>query len=179
MARLTRISLGANFYRIPAALALLGVLGACETTTITQKNKGRPADETRSALFDSRPAMMFSAAQAACSGPGERFVRPAPGVAQCQLLMDPQTTAAIILGFDGAVEDLPRLVISLSETQLGDGWIVTGCAFLKIPMKDGRIRRVIQSDPRVRAKITEMLTRMGGTPTDAVPADVAERCFDV
>lgn len=177
MTRLARISMPPARRAFGAALVALALVAGCTQTLTLSQNKEDAAAQTRSARFEARPEMMFAAARSACSGPGERFVSPAPGIAQCHILMEPQTTAGVLLNFDGTMEDLPRLVISLSETKAAEGWVVTSCAFLRVPTKDGHLRRVVQSDPRIRAKLAELLGRMGGTPVETVAPEVAERCY--
>ena len=56
---------------------------------------------------------------------------------------------------------------------------MSGCAFLKVPRKDGKIARVVQADRRVEAKLRQMLDAVGGKPVRGVPKGVAERCFSL
>ena len=132
-------------------LAML--LAGCATPGLAPSDKPLSGQVT-AAYFANDPAALVAAARGACSHPGEDFVTPAPGVAQCRMLLEPQATAAVILQFDGNIDDLPQLVVSLISARAGDGHAIAGCAFLKVPRKDGRVSRV-------------------------VPAELAERCFSL
>ena len=174
----TRISTAISITGATLVTVLGLVLSGCESVAPTLVD-GKPGMPVTAAYFAQDPSALMSAAQAACRNPGEEFVRPQPGVAQCRLLLDPETTAAVILQFDGAIHDLPQLVVSLSSARAGKGYVVSGCAFLKVPRKNGNVVRVVQSDRAIDAKLREMLTAVGGKPLRDVPRDVAERCFSL
>lgn len=120
---------------------------------------------------------MLQAAQAACAGPGETFARPRSGHLQCRILLEPETTAALILEFDGSVERLPELVLSLSVTRAGEGYLVTGCSYLSVPRKDGSIVRVVPADPTFATDYENLLMAAGGKSVRDVPQAAAEHCF--
>ncbi len=163
--------------RIPVLLAtLVGGISGCTVPAPPTSGVSR-APQVTSALFAEPPERLIAAARQACSAPGEEFVLPRPGVAQCRVLLDPPTTAAVILNFDGDINELPQLVISLSTAPAPGGHLVTGCAFLKVPRKDGRISRIVQNDRAVAAKLRQMFDAMGGKPVREVPPEAAERCF--
>lgn len=157
---------------------VLVMLGGCDVPAPGAAGRGIES-RTTSAYFSDNPAQLFEAARAACKNPGEEFVQPRRGVAQCRLLLDPETTAAVILQFDGSIRDLPQLVVSLSSARAGEGHVVTGCAFLKVPRKDGDVARVVQPDRAIEAKLREMLNAVGGKPVRDVPDEVAERCLSL
>ena len=156
---------------LAAALALAGCEAPAPATP--------PQPQVTAAYFAEDPARITEAARAACDGPGERHVRPRPGVNQCRLLMDPALTAAVILSYDGAVEPLPELVISLSTARAGEGWLVTGCTFIAMAHKDGSTLRIVQNDRRIEARLAELLAAVGGKPVREVPPEAAERCFSL
>lgn len=167
--------------RICHAGRLLGIglilcLAGCATTRPVPEG-AVSVPQVTAAYFTEDPAALVAAARGACADPGETFVQPQRGVTQCRLLLDPQTTAAAILSYDGDIKALPQLVISLSTARAGDGHLVTGCAFLKVPHKDGRVSRIVQNDRMVDAQLREMFAAIGGKPVREVPQDMAERCF--
>ncbi|MDU8929819.1 hypothetical protein RXV86_20730 [Alisedimentitalea sp. MJ-SS2] len=135
--------------------------------------------QVTSAFFSEDPERLINAARRACSSPNEEFIRPRAGVAQCRLLMDPEATAAVILQFDGVIEDLPQLVISLSSARAGDGHVVSGCAFVKVPQRNGQVLRVVQEDRKIQLKLSQMLDAVGGKPVRDVPEEFAERCYSL
>lgn len=156
----------------------VAALSGCETppgpVAISDK-----APQAISAFYSDTPALLFASARNACTGPNEEYIRPAKGVAQCRLLLDPQSTAALILAFDGMIEDLPRLVISLSTAKAPNGHVVSGCAFVMVPQRDGTPLRVAQHDRKIETTLRELLAAVGGQPVRDVPAEVAERCFSI
>lgn len=176
------ITRGRNQRISPVARALgVGLilcLAGCTTTTPAQQS-AQPAPKVTAAFFADDPAALVAAAKAACGAPGEEFVRPRAGVTQCRLLLDPPTTAAVILGYDGNINALPQLVISLTTARAGKGYLVTGCAFLKVPRKDGRVSRIVQNDSKVAAQLRELLDAVGGKPVRDVPDGAAERCYSL
>lgn len=152
--------------------ASAGLLAACEQPVT---DPGAPS--VASARFDQAPPILDEATQMACDDPGSELVRPRPGVIQCRLLLSPEATAAAILTYDGSIEDLPRLVISLSTQKARTGDVVTGCAFLMIPLKDGSVRRVVHNDRALDARLRRMLAAVGGQPLQTPPEGAAERCL--
>lgn len=167
LARLTRIS--------PVLAALALALSGCDAPAPDAGSP--PAPQVTSAFFSEPPDRIFAAAREACNRPGARFVQPAKGVVQCQMLIHPESTAAAILSYDGMLDDLPRLSMSLAAARAGEGWVVTGCAFLRIPQKDGRLARVVQNDRRIDARLAQLLAAAGGQPVAEVTPAQAERCF--
>ena len=158
------------------ALGLITLLAGCEAPVPRTPGKA-PDPQVTTAYFTENPANLIAAARKACKRPGEEFVQPRAGVVQCRVLLNPPTTAAVILNYDGDINALPQLVISLTTSKAGKGHLVTGCAFLKVPRKDGRISRIVQNDRAVDAKLRQMLRAVGGKPVRAVTREAAERCF--
>ncbi len=157
-------------------LASMGALLGCAPPAPTTSGVAR-SPQVAGAWFAERPAGLVEAAKAACSEPGEEFVQPRPGTVQCRMLLSPETTAAVILHYDGDIEALPQLVVSLTTTQAQSGYLVTGCAFLKVPRKDGTISRIVQNDREVATKLGGMLAAVGGKPLRNAPPEAVERCF--
>ena len=62
---------------------------------------------TGRARFSEFPEPLYAAFRAACEGPAQSYVRPDRNFAECRELLPPDTTAAIILSYDGMLDDLP------------------------------------------------------------------------
>ena len=164
-----------------ALVAVIGLAG-CTAPAPPNSEHGKPpgADSAvAAAYFAEDPAALHAAAEAACDAPAETFVRPGPGVVQCRMLMPPDLTAAVILSYDGVVEPLPQLVISLAKARAGDGHVVAGCTFVRLQRADGRMARILQNDPRIQARIHALLKKMGGKPLRNVPAEAVARCLSL
>lgn len=158
-------------------LTLLGAVSGCVAPAPTTSGV-TPAPQVTTAWFAAPPAGLIEAARSACAGPGEEFVQPRPGVVQCRLFMEPRTTAAVILKYDGDIKALPQLVISMHMMKApGGGHLVTGCAFLKVPHPGGRVSRIVQNDRAVATKLGKMLGAVGGQPVRDAPPEAAKRCF--
>jgi hypothetical protein len=82
---------------------------------------GETSESAAQAYFADYPARLFMTAEALCDGPGQNVVKPDRNQLRCESLSDPESTAAMILQFDGTVEDLPKLVIAFSERPAGEG----------------------------------------------------------
>ncbi len=158
---------------LPVAVGFAALLAGCDAPAPS----GPAVPQVESAYFAERPDALIKAAQLACSGPGETVHAPRPGVVQCHMLLEPQSTAAAILAYDGTVDDLPRLVVSLASARAGDGYVVTGCAFLKVPQKAGGVKRVVHNDPRIATRLRRMLEYLGGQPLREVPEGAREACL--
>lgn len=158
-----------------AVLPLLATAG-CDTVAPAPKDGGTPVT---AAFFSQPPTALFQAARSACTGPNESFHTPRKGVSQCRILLDPETTATMILGFDGTVNDLPRLVISMASLKAESGHVVAGCAYLLIPQKNGHIRRLVHNDRVVDAKLRELMRRADGQPLAQAPVPAVDACLSV
>lgn len=167
-----------SYPRKTVAAGLILCLSGCMTTT-PAINSAKAIPQATAAFFSENPKALLAAAREACKGPGEKFVRSRTGSTQCHMHLDPTTTAAVILGYDGDINALPKLVVSLSTMKLRDGYLVTGCAFLKVPRKNGQVGRIVQNDRGVDAKLRELLTVVGGTPVRDVPKTAVDRCLAI
>ncbi len=118
------------------------------------------------ARFSEFPEPLYAAVQAACAGPAQSFSRPEPGIIECRELLSPDVTAAVILGLDGTIEDLPELVIRFSATEAldGIGYMVKNDIFLNVPRKDASTARVGLEDRRMSRTINALYRKAGGTP---------------
>ena len=139
--------------RALAATCIL-LLDACATQDV--------AKIQASAEFESFPKQLFSKAEDACSHPSETFVRLSREVIECRLLLPPETTAAVILTYDGAVEELPQAVIRFTARAKGDGYAVEILPYLRVPQRNGAPLRVAQPDPSLFQQMQSLLLLTGG-----------------
>ena len=103
-------------------------------------------------------------AEALCDGPRQNVVKPDRNQLRCESLSDPESTAAMILQFDGTVEDLPKLVIAFSERPTDEGYLMTIDNYIRVPGRDGGAQQVRFVDPRVTDNLAEFLKTAGGRP---------------
>ncbi|KUJ86242.1 hypothetical protein AVO45_02875 [Ruegeria marisrubri] len=138
------------------SLSVMAVLAAC-----TSQDVGGPA---RSAAFPEFPENLFAAFEAACADPGQEFRRVEKGTFECRQLLPPETTAYLILNFDGYPQKLPESVIQLSSTQTAQGYQVDADMFLLVPQKSGRILKIAVKSPTLDRKLARLYRVAGGTP---------------
>ncbi|WP_246043966.1 hypothetical protein [Ruegeria sediminis] len=119
---------------------------------------------SRSAQFSEFPADLFTAFEAACNDPGEEFRRISQTSTECRQLLSPETTAYLILNFDGYPQKLPKSVMQLSSVKNQGGYQVDADMFLLIPQKSGRTLKVAIESPTLDRKLTRLYQVAGGTP---------------
>ncbi|WP_375281862.1 hypothetical protein [Pseudooctadecabacter sp.] len=146
-------------------LLILGLTGCAQTTTSGGSfGAGNQPAGAQQAYFEGYPAGLFFAAGAVCDGPGQNVVRPDENEVRCESLPDPQTAAALILQFDGTVEDLPRFVIAFSGLEDTAGYLVTADSYIRVPLRDGGAQQVRFPDERIEAELSRLLADAGGAP---------------
>ena len=141
-------------------------LAACTETTTSGGSfaRGTQPDGSPQAYFEGRPANLFFAASAVCDGPGQNVVRPNENEVRCESLPDPESAAALILQFNGTVEDLPKYVIAFSGQQDAVGYLVTADSYIRVPQRDGGSQQVRFPDERIEAELSRILQDAGGRP---------------
>lgn len=145
-----------SFFVIPLLVA------GCSQTSIS--GGGTIEDDLdQVAFFNDFPALLFSAAGEACNGPGDVLVREDRGTLRCEVLPDPPSAAALILGYDGTIEDLPKYVIAFDTETRADGYIVRNEAYIRVPQLDGGEVRIKTPDRRRSRDIRQIFTAAGGT----------------
>lgn len=151
-----------------AAGLALGILslGACTEmpqATPSSVISDPPAGAQR-AIFPAFPEALFFAAGEVCDAPGQSVVRPTPDEVRCESLPDPESAAAIILQFDGTVEDLPKLVIAFVGRDTAQGYVVTADNYIRVPQRTGDVRQVRFPDRRTASEVSQLLQAAGGRP---------------
>lgn len=121
---------------------------------------------TGRARFPVFPEPLYVAFQSACEGPAQSFKRPDRNFAECRELLPPDTTAAIIVSYDGMLEALPELVIRFTTTEPPDGvgYMVENDIFLSVPRRNQRELQVRLPDPELDRTINALYRKAGGTP---------------
>lgn len=116
------------------------------------------------AFYDSFPALLFNAAEAACQSPADTFKRLGRGSIRCETLPSPSAAATLILQYDGDLENLPILVNQLTAVEQEDGLKVTVQYFFEVPQLDGGLRRIAMREPRIDETISNVIILSGGQP---------------
>ncbi|KAA9009060.1 hypothetical protein [Histidinibacterium aquaticum] len=144
------------------AIALAGCAG--ELPEGPERASPVAAEDSPRAFFRSYPEGLFDAFALTCGGPGQSTVRPADSEIRCESLPPVEAAAALILAFDGTVDDLPRAVTSVASQEAQGGFVVTADTYIRVPQKDGGARIVRQRNAERDAVIRQLLTRAGGDP---------------
>jgi hypothetical protein len=140
----------------PHLILMLVVLGACATQdAVAFSGKAR---------FSSYPDALFDALEQACGTPAQSFTRPTKDSVECREFLPPESTAAIILQFDGTTTDLPQLVIRFQAQRENQDYLVENQFFLHVPQKSGPPLRMQPSDSRYSRKLNALYKHAGGMP---------------
>lgn len=146
--------------RLGACLAILAVSG-CVGQTVPSNPV--PGDLAQQAYFATFPDTLFAAAALSCTAPGQTVVRPSATEIRCESLPDPQTAAAIILGFDGSVREIPRIVFAFAAQPATDGgYIVSADSYLRVLQNSGQRQIVRFPDAVVQSDLRDILRSAGG-----------------
>ncbi len=134
----------------------IALLGAC-AAPLAEVSSGK-------ARFASYPDALIQAFESVCDGPAQTFQRPEPDTIECREYLPPDATAAIILNFDGTLENLPELVIRFRTQPDGLQYLVENDVFVRVPQKTGRALLVRRPDARLSRKLDALYLRAGGVP---------------
>ena len=140
-------------------MRLIGLLGfvvlcGCATQDV--------ALSSGKARFPDYPDRLLEAFQAACEGPTQSFTRPTQDVVECREFLPPEPTAAIILQYDGTLDDLPELVIRFRTETSAPGYVVSNNVFLNVPQKSGEVLEVRIASDRLQDRFDDLYRRAGG-----------------
>ncbi len=119
----------------------------------------------RSAQFDTYPKRLFDTFEIECDGPGERFEKTGNRVFECSELIPPETTAFLILNYDGYPQDLPKSVMRMTSTQNSRGYRVDAELYFDVPQKNGPTVRVPVESKTLDKALSALYQAMGGSPT--------------
>lgn len=140
----------------PGPLEPAGTAGAAEVAEVPPG--------TRRAYFTAWPDELMQAAAEACDDPSQSVVRPTRDEVRCETLPAPEAAAALILGYGGTVEDLPRFVIAFTVAPRDAGFVVTAENYIRVPRRDAPALQVRLRDPVLGEGLHELLRAAGGTP---------------
>ncbi len=120
---------------------------------------------TRSAQFDAYPKRLFDTFEIQCDGPGEKFEKTGNRVFECTELLPPDTTAFLILNYDGYPQDLPKSVMRMTSTRNSSGYRVDAELFFNVPQKTGPAVKVPVESKTLDKALSALYQKMGGSPT--------------
>ena len=141
------------------ALICLFCVQACVTQDV--------AAISQRARFPEYPTTLFDAVEAVCTEPADVFRKPDRNTVECRSYLSPDATAAVLVIYDGTLDDLPQMVLRFeAEPQLPD-YVVEFGAFLNVPRKEGPAVRVVHRDAAVNRRMQQVMRSAGGTPEDS------------
>ncbi|WP_247744091.1 hypothetical protein [Ruegeria sp. R14_0] len=120
---------------------------------------------TRSAQFDTFPKKLFETFEISCGGPGERFEKTGNRIFECTELLPPDTTAFLILNYDGYPQDLPKSVMRLTSTKNARGYRVDADLYFNVPRRTGPAVQVPVESETLDKALGALYQAMGGSPT--------------
>ncbi len=146
-------------------LALIGCTELGDTTAINAAPlAGAAPAGAQQAYFMGFPERFFETTARACNQPGQNAVTPRPDEVRCESLPDPESAAALILTYDGTVEDIPKYIISFQGRDTELGYLVTADTYIRIPQRAGGARNLRFTDAQVASDLSEILEAAGGRP---------------
>lgn len=145
-------------------LVALGLLSGCmapdtATTPI-------PQDKTPfsvQATYDTLPKEFMASVIAFCLDKNETLSTVSDTTVRCERLAPPRLTAALILQYDGHVEDLPKFITDYTVEKADDSFLVSVKTFIDVPQRGKAPKHVIFDGPRARRPVEEFLKRTGGS----------------
>lgn len=138
-------------------LSLIGLIVACTAQDVPVP--------TRSAQFQDYPKRLFDTFEVSCSGPGEQFERIGAQVFECTELLPPDTTAYLILNYEGYPQDLPQSVMRLTSTKNTAGYRIDAEVFFNVPQRTGPPVQVPVESKTLDKALSALYQAMGGSPT--------------
>ncbi|MEL7098946.1 MAG: hypothetical protein AAGM84_08975 [Pseudomonadota bacterium] len=142
------------------AVALL--LGACTPQYVERVATSEQDLPERVAIFPGAPTVLRDSFRAACTDPGDQFVRVNRQIRQCRSLPTPDLAAFLLVQYDGALE-VPKLIIQTEERGTGSSVEVGFSYFAEVTQKSGGVRRIYFRDRQLDAFIDRLLVAAGGT----------------
>ena len=136
--------------------------GACATPP--SPNVPPPAEGTANAYFTGYPSHLFQAAKAICSDPGDTFIQTGANQVRCESTPAPQAAAALILQYNGTVDELPKFVIAFNGEQQTAGYLVTADSYILVPLRTGGATLLRLPNPEIREGFETLLEQAGGRP---------------
>lgn len=123
-----------------------------------------PTPLSRSAQFTDYPDKLFATFEVSCDGPGARFSKAGKSIYECRSSLPPETTAFLILNYDGYPQSLPQGVRRISSTRNTAGYRVDAELYFLVPQKDGASKKVPVESPELNKELILLYRYFGGTP---------------
>lgn len=86
-------------------------------------------------------------------------------VFECQEFLPPDTTAFLILNYDGYPQDLPKSIMRMTSTKNTTGYRVDAELFFNVPQKQGPAVKVPVESKALDQALGALFQKMGGSPT--------------
>lgn len=118
-----------------------------------------------SAQFSAFPDRLFKTFERSCDGPGETFLKIDANSFECREFLPPDTTAFLILSYDGSPEDLPQSIMRMTSTKTSGGYRVDAQLFFQVPQKSGAPVEVPVESKTLDKALGALYQAMGGSPT--------------
>lgn len=148
--------------RVASLMICISIVSACGGAT-RYSGGTVESDLDQQAFFTDFPGTLFEAAGEACSGPGDLLVTGQRGTLRCEVLPSPPDAAALILAYNGTIEDLPKYVIAFDTDTRDDGYVVRNQAYISVPQLNGGEVRIKTPDRRRTRDIRQIFSAAGGT----------------
>lgn len=124
-----------------------------------------PPDPTsRSAQFAEYPRQLLETFEISCDGPGEQFRKTKSTQFECLSALPPDTTAYLILNYDGSTKALPKGIRRMSTQRNPAGYRVDAELFFLVPQKDGAPVKVPIESATLDQELTTLYRYFGGMP---------------
>ncbi|WP_188127669.1 hypothetical protein [Ruegeria intermedia] len=107
---------------------------------------------------------MLETFEISCDGPGEQFRKTKSTQFECLSALPPDTTAFLILSYDGSTQDLPKGIRRLSARRNTAGYRVDAELFFLIPQKEGAPVKVPIESAALDQELTTLYRYFGGMP---------------
>ena len=99
-----------------------------------------------------------------CEGANEQFSRPEKTSYECRSTLPPDTSAFLILNYDGYPQHLPQGVRRMSSTRNKSGYRVDAELYFLVPQKDGATVKVPVESAKLDDELTHLYRYFGGIP---------------
>jgi len=96
--------------------------------------------------------------------PAQKYQRFSRNLAECREYLDPESTAAAILSYDGTTDDLPQLVIRFESWPDGQDYLLRTDTYLNVPQKSGGPIHVIFPSNQYDRSLKHLYRVSGGVP---------------
>ncbi len=140
-------------------LRFLAIITLSVSCTSQEKIAG-----SRSAQFSDYPKNLFNSFETDCAGPGDDYLKTDNNSFECRETLPPDTTAFLILNYDGYPQELPKIVTRLSSRKNQLGYRVDADLFFLVPQKNGQTLKVPVESEALDRDFSRLYANYGGNP---------------